>query len=107
MRTDKLENMIKGWFVGAFSPAVYNTNDVEVGVKRYVKGDRESAHYHKIATEVTVIIEGNVRMNGRCYGAGEIIVLEPGDISDFIADEDAITVVVKHPGALEDKYVVG
>ena len=56
--------MVKGWFVGRFTPTVLSTNDVEVAVKHYKKGDYESAHYHKIATEVTVIISGRVKMNG-------------------------------------------
>lgn len=106
MKTAKLEQMTKGWFIGNFEPTLYSTNDVEVAVKYYKAGDSEGAHYHKIATEYTVIISGRVKMNGVEYGAGDIVVMEPGDVTDFQALEDAVNVVVKLPGANNDKYVV-
>ncbi|MGM3224113.1 hypothetical protein [Dickeya zeae] len=106
MKLDNLDNMIGGWFVGAFSPAVVNTSDCEVAVKRYLKGDKESAHYHKIATEVTVVVEGDIMMSGQVYSKGDIIVLQPGEVTDFTALTDAVNVVVKLPGALNDKYVI-
>ena len=98
--------MVKGWFVGRFTPTVLSTNDVEVAVKHYKKGDYESAHYHKIATEITVIISGKVRMNVIVYGPNDIIVMEPGETTDFECLEDnTVNVVVKHPGANNDKYL--
>ena len=51
MKTARLNDMIKGWFVGNFEPTLYRTNDCEVAVKRYLKGDCEKKHHHKIATE--------------------------------------------------------
>lgn len=106
MKTARLDAMTKGWFIGNFAPTLYATNDVEVAVKHYKAGDAEGAHFHKIATEFTVIISGRVEMNGVEYGEGDIIVMEPGDITDFKALEDAVNVVVKLPGANNDKYVV-
>lgn len=106
MKVARLETMIKGWFVGNFEPSLLKTNDVEVAVKEYKKGDYEASHFHKIATEITVIISGKVRMNGVEYGAGDIIVIEPGDSTDFEALEDTVNTVVKLPGANNDKYVV-
>ena len=64
MKSAHLEDMVKGWFVGNFEPTLCKTNDVEVAVKNYKAGDHEGKHYHKIATEFTVIISGQVRMNG-------------------------------------------
>ena len=61
MRTARLEDMVKGWFVGNFEPTLIKTNDVEVAVKSYNKGDYEEKHYHKIATELTVNVQGRVR----------------------------------------------
>jgi len=99
--------MVKGWFVGNFEPSLYRTNDVEVAVKSYKAGDREEWHYHKIATEITAVLEGRVRMAGGEYGAGDIVVLDPGEGTDFEVLEDAVTVVVKIPGANHDKYLRG
>jgi len=106
MKISKLSSMIRGWFVGDFSPTLYKTQTCEVGVKHYKAGDYEKAHYHKIATEITVIMSGQVEMNGECYSAGDIITLEPGDISDFRALTEVTTTVVKIPGAPDDKYSV-
>ena len=98
--------MVKGWFVGNFQPTILKTNDVEVAVKRYKKGDREAPHYHKIATEITVIICGRVRMNGIEYGPDDIVVMEPGETTDFECLEDGtVNAVVKIPGANNDKYL--
>ncbi|WP_424244650.1 cupin domain-containing protein [Elusimicrobium posterum] len=107
MKTASLKQMVKGWFVGNFKPTLLNTNDAEVAVKRYNKGDYEGRHYHKIATEITVIVSGRVRMNGVEYGADDIIVIEPGESTDFECLEDnTVNTVVKIPGANNDKYVV-
>lgn len=105
MKTARLADMTKGWFVGDFSPTLHRTRDVEVAVKTYRAGEAEAAHYHKVATEFTVITQGEVEMNGRRYTAGDIIVIEPGDITDFRAVTDATTTVVKIPGATNDKYL--
>ena len=106
MKTAKLQDMKKGWFIGNFDPTLCATNDVEVAVKKYRSGDAEGAHFHKIATEFTVIVSGRVRMNDKEYTRGDIVIMEPGDITDFEALEDTVNVVVKIPGANNDKYVV-
>lgn len=106
MRTEKICNMTKGWFVGNFEPSLYKTNACEVAVKSYVKGEREQAHFHKIATEITVVVKGSVRMFDRIFHEGDIVIVEPGDVTSFEALEDAMNVVVKIPGANNDKYIV-
>ena len=106
MKTAKLADMIKGWFVGNFDPTIYRTNDVEVAIKEYSLGEYESAHYHKIATEITVIQRGRVKMFDQIFNTGDIIVVEPNEATDFEALEDSVTVVVKIPGANNDKYLV-
>ena len=105
MRTAKLKDMVRGWFVGNFEPTLYRTNDVEVGVKEYVAGDFEEAHYHKIATEITVVLSGKIKMCDKVLNVGDIIILEPGDVTSFEALTDAVLTVVKLPGANNDKYL--
>jgi len=104
MKAARLEDMVKGWFVGAFAPTAFHTDACEVAVKTYRAGDSEAAHYHKIASEITAVISGEVRMCGKRWGAGDIIVLSPGEITSFTCLKDAVTVCVKLPGALQDKY---
>jgi hypothetical protein len=105
MKVDQLSNMVKGWFVGDFSPTVAQTQDVEVAVKHYKAGDYEATHYHKVATEITVIVSGQVRMAGREFGPGDIVTLNPYEATDFLALTDAVNVVVKLPGAPNDKFL--
>lgn len=106
MKTAYLKDMTKGWFIGDFHPTLYPTRDVEVAVKNYREGDSECTHFHKIAREFTVVISGTVRMNGREFGPGQIVIVEPGESTDFQAVTDAVTAVVKIPGATHDKYRV-
>ena len=105
MNKSKLGDMIGGWFIGNFEPSLLKTNDVEVAVKKYKAGDAEEAHYHKVATEYTVILEGKVRMMGIEYNEGEILTISPMESTDFLALTDVTTVVVKVPGASNDKYI--
>jgi hypothetical protein len=104
VRVHRLDDMTRGWFVGDFTPTLYRTDAVEVAVKRYAAGDAEERHVHRVATELTAVVSGSVRMDGRDLGAGDIAVLEPGDPSDFLALSDAVVVAVKLPAAPGDKY---
>jgi hypothetical protein len=101
----KLEQMMKGWFIGDFEPSLHKTKEVEVGVKHYKAGDKEESHYHKIAVEFTVILFGEVKMSGIFYKQGDIIKINSGTSTDFEAITDVSTVVVKIPGAKNDKYL--
>jgi len=100
-----LDKMKLGWFVGNFEPSLYKTNDVEVAVKTYKKGDAEEIHHHRIATEITVIVSGRVRMNDLILESGDILVIPPFHATDFEALEDTTTTVTKMPGANNDKYL--
>lgn len=104
MKISNLSEMIRGWFVGGFTPSAHKTNNFEVAIKEYKAGDHEDSHYHKIATEVTVIVSGEVKMNNTTYKKGDIIVIHPGESTDFIAITDVVTVVVKEPFISGDKY---
>ena len=106
MKIYNLDEMKKGWFVGDFEPTIIKTENVEVAVKQYKKDDYEDAHFHKIATELTVVVKGRIRMFDRVFNEGDIILVEPGESTDFLAIEDTICTVVKYPGAKNDKYLV-
>lgn len=107
MRKDKEADMKKGWFVGDFNPSCLATQDVEVAVKRYSAGDSEPRHYHKLATELTFVVSGEIEMNGSRFVEGDIVTVEPWESVEFRAVTDSINVVVKIPGAKNDKYLGG
>ena len=43
-------------------------------------------------------------MMGQRWSAGDIVVVEPGEATDFLAVTDAVNVVVKLPSVAGDKY---
>lgn len=106
MKINKLNEMFRGWIIGNFEPTCYKTDEVEVAVKGYKKGEKEPLHYHKIATEITVIVNGIVLMNGIEYKTGDIITIEAGESTNFEALTDVVTTVVKVPCVKDDKYIV-
>lgn len=104
MRLHKLSDMIGGWFAGDFSPTALRTPAGEVGVKTYGKGETNALHHHRVGTEVTLVLSGRARMGDATLGAGDIIVLDPPEASDFEALEDCTVVVFKTPSVPGDKY---
>ena len=101
----KLDEFTRGWFVGNFSPTLIQTEAAEVAVQRYPAGAHEARHYHKVATELTMLVAGQARMNGEEIAVGEIIRIPPGTPADFEALTDVMTLVVKVPSVKGDKYL--
>lgn len=105
MKTFDLNAMTRGWFVGDFEPTALSTTACEAAVKRYKKGDREDAHFHAIATELTLVVDGFARFSAQKIGPGGIVVVEPGEVLSFEAMTDVTTVVIKVPSAPTDKHL--
>jgi hypothetical protein len=101
-----IDSMVNGWFIGDFEPSVFKTSKFEVAVKIHEKDEYVQKHYHKIAIEYTIIIEGVALMNGIEYHKGDIIEVKPLMISDFKAITEVKSVVVKIPSCIDDKYLV-
>lgn len=104
MKTYRLDNMVKGWFVGDFEPVALRTSAAEVAVKFYPAGTLEPKHVHKVAPEVTLILSGSALINGELVEAGSIVVIEPGEPAQFETLTEVTTVVVKVPSVAGDKY---
>jgi hypothetical protein len=100
----RLDEMVRGWFVGDFEPTVERSTQVEVAIKHYAAGDAEERHVHRIASELTAVVSGSVRMDGAELHAGDIVRIPPGRPSDFLALTDAVVVAVKLPAVAGDKY---
>jgi len=106
MKKFNINDFNRGWFVGNFEPSLIKTNDVEVAYKSFEVGETEKKHFHKIATELTLVANGRISMNNIEYVKGDIVVIEPNTPCDFKAIEKSNLVVVKYPGASNDKYEV-
>ena len=104
MKIKNLNQMKGGWFVGDFEPTLVKEKNFEVAVKSYKAGDKEVWHKHKLAYEITVILNGSALMNGATLHHGDMIKLEPNEGSDFEAITDVDTIVVKSPSVVGDKY---
>jgi len=105
MEIIKLSTMTKGWFIGDFEPSLHKTNNFEVAVQFFEAGEYAGWHVHKVAIEFTIIISGNAEMNGKLVKEGDIVVLQPGEGSDFRALTDVTTTVVKTPSVKGDKHL--
>lgn len=99
-----INDFFKGWIIGNFEPSILKEN-YEVGLKYYKTGDFEQKHHHKIATEITVIASGKVKMFDKIFSTGDIIIVEPNDSTSFEVLEDTITLVVKTQSIQDDKYL--
>lgn len=105
MFKSNLSEYKNGWLLGNFSPAVIQTTDFEVCVKNFKLGDRETSHYQVIATEITVVLSGIVRMGEILLAEDEILVVEPGEIVEFEALTDCKVLGIKFPSLPEDKVL--
>lgn len=94
-----------GWFLGNFHPAIIQMSEVEVGVKYFRKGDKEPSHKQIVATEITIIHSGLVRIGEAILGEGEILVIPPGEFADFEALSDGSLTCLKFPSLPSDKVL--
>lgn len=94
-----------GWICGDFIPTLFPLETAEIAIKRYKKGSKEPSHYHKQADEVTMIISGTVKMNEIIYKKNDIVLIEKGEMTDFMAITAAVTCVIKIPCVRGDKYL--
>lgn len=44
-------------------------------------------------------------MSGNIYNKDDILIISPGEVTDFRAITNSTTVVIKIPGANNDKYL--
>jgi hypothetical protein len=106
MEIYNLEDFHKGWFVGNFDPTLFMTNDFEISVKRFTAGETEPLHLQLVATEITVVVTGKIKLGGRAFSAGDVIRIPPQESADFEAVTDCNLVCVKFPSIPNDKVIL-
>ena len=96
----------RGWFIGDFPEAVVRTQEFEVCWQGNPAGARDIPHFHKIITEVQLVIKGRMIINGEEFAKGDIYVSEPGEhyIAEYL--EDTEVVAIKFPSIPSDKYLI-
>lgn len=105
MKIDHIDNFIKGWFVGNFEPSLLKA-DFEVGLHQHSAGEYHQDHFHKLGTEINVMIEGQIKINGKIFGPGDIFVFEPYEISQVEYLTNVKLIVVRNISDPNDKYNV-
>ena len=107
MEVDKLDRMVKGWFIGDFDPSVLKTDQFEVAYHTHSAGEHHDIHYHKKSREYNLLVRGKMIINEQEFNAGDIFILEPYEVSEPTFLTDVELVVVRAPSVKDDKYIVG
>lgn len=105
MELFKKDDMIGGWFMGDFEPTAYRTSACEVCYKVHKKGEEWPTHYHKLGTEINLLVRGRMKIHGVILEGGDIFVIKPYEVADPEFLEDCEVVVVKTPSIPGDKYM--
>jgi len=94
----------RGWYIGDFPEAVVKTKDFEVCYQTNSQDYDVRPHYHKVITEIQLVVRGCLIVNGEEFRAGDICVIEPGDEYHSHYLEPTDVVAVKFPSRPDDKY---
>jgi len=106
VQTFRIEDFVRGWFIGNFEPSILKTPDFEVGVLEHHKGEQWPAHYQKIATEYNVLLSGSLSINDQLISVGDVFIIEPMEVAVPTFHEDCRVLCVKVPSLPNDKYEV-
>lgn len=106
MKIKNLSDMVGNWFIGEFAPTAFKTSDVEVCYKIHTQGEYITPHFHKIATEINLLLEGKMIINSQTILPGQIFILDPEEIVYANPVEESKLIVVKVPSKIGDKYEV-
>jgi hypothetical protein len=97
MKTYKIDDMIRGWFIGNFEPNAFKTSDVEVGFRIHKKDEQYELHYQTKVVEVNLLVHGKMIMHGKELNSGDIFIIYPYEITGG-------DVVVIKEATLQNKY---
>lgn len=100
------ESGARGWFIGDFPEAVIRAKNFEVCWQENKAGQVDSPHLHKIITEIQLITQGCMVINGETFNVGDIYVSEPGEEYHAHYLEDTKVIAIKFPSIPDDKYYV-
>jgi hypothetical protein len=106
MKISRIEETERGWFVGDFPKAAFQTDACEVAYMKHPKGQVWDLHYQEKITEINVLIKGEMILQNTKLVAGDVFILYPFEIADPEFLTDCEVICVKLPGIKNDKVVV-
>ncbi len=112
MKHAKITDFYRGWVVGSFERAIYQT-PYEVAVQFYKAGEKCQAHYHKKTSEINIVSKGSCIFIHKLpeysskyvLSEGDILIVEPNEIVEFQAKTDCAVTVIKQISDPNDKYL--
>ena len=106
MKVSRIEDTEKGWFIGNFPKAAFESKDFEVSWRIHPAGESWDLHYQENATEINLLISGEMVLNGVRLSSGDVFILDPYEITDVKFIKECSVVCVKTPSIPDDKIVV-
>lgn len=103
MNICKFSDMLYGCFIGNFEPTAFKTESCEVSYKIHKKGEIWDKHFHTKATEINLLISGQMIMNDTHLFSGDIFTMLPYEVAIPQFLEDCEIICVKIPGICKDK----
>jgi hypothetical protein len=105
MERSHLSQFKNGWFIGNFNPSLVETEAFEICVKQFKRGEVELSHFQRVSTEITVVLEGTVRMGDYTLEESDILIISKNEVCDFEALTDCKVMGVKFPSLPNDKVL--
>ena len=106
MQVFNIDSFHRGWFVGNFEPSCFKQEGFEVGYLTHKQGEKWDAHFHKISTEINLLLEGEMVIQGTKLKRGDVFILSPNEIADPEFLTDCSLIVIKSPSIPGDKYLI-
>jgi hypothetical protein len=106
MKVRNINEFTKGWFVGDFTPAVFQSKDFEIGHHKHRRSEKTFPHYHKETTELNYILKGTLMVSGTLLTEGQMWTYEKNEVSDVQFLTDVELIVIRWPSIPSDKYEV-
>ena len=106
MQISRLEDYKGGWFVGNFEPTSFKTDQFEVCYKFHKKGEKWDVHYHKVGTEINLLVDGEMIIQDKKIISGDVFILYPWEVADPIFVKDCTVLIIKTPSVPGDKYII-
>jgi len=104
VKKNHLDNMVRGWCIGNFTPSIFKTDLFEVGYLKHPKDQIWPAHVHKISDEYNILIKGKMTINNETINQGEIFIIPKNMLTTAKFLEDCEVLCIKVPSLPKDKY---
>ncbi len=111
---DKWRGETRGWFFGQFIDKgkfpELNSDQVEIAWKKFDEDYSESAHTHKIGTEISIVLSGKwrVKVEGKQLNLkkGDILVVYPETVlENILIPKGSEAIIIKSPSVPDDKFI--